>query len=90
MDMVRSMRSNTKLPQYLWFEALKMVVYILNQVPTKAVPKTPFELFKGWKSSLRHIHVWGCPSEVRNSPHYQIVNIGLKHLAVFQSSYERR
>ena len=30
MDMVRSMRSNTKLPQYLWSEALKMAVYILN------------------------------------------------------------
>ncbi|KAL4366702.1 hypothetical protein GQ457_05G014270 [Hibiscus cannabinus] len=26
---------------------------------------TPFELFKGWKPSLRHIRVWGCPSEVR-------------------------
>ena len=31
MDMVRSMRSNTKLPQYLWTEALKMTVYILNR-----------------------------------------------------------
>ena len=47
MDTVRRMRSNTKLPQYLWSEALKTAVYILNQVPTKAVPKTPFELFKG-------------------------------------------
>ena len=64
-DMVRSMRSNTKLPQYLWSEPLKTIVYIFNRVPTKAVPKTPFELFKGWKPSLRHIRVWGCPSEVR-------------------------
>ena len=52
MDMVRSMRSNTKLPQCLWSEALKMALYILNRVPTKVVPKTPFELFKGWQSSL--------------------------------------
>ena len=64
MDMVRSMRSNTKLPQYLWIETLKTVVYILNRVPTKDIYKTPFESFKGWKPSLRHI-VWGCPSEVR-------------------------
>jgi len=42
-----------------------MAVYILNRVPTKAVPKTPFELFKGWKPSLKHMHVWGCPSKVR-------------------------
>ena len=65
MDMVRSMRSNTKLPQYLWTETLKTTVYILNRVPTKAVSKTPFESFKGWKRSLRHIRVLGCPSEVR-------------------------
>ena len=57
MDMVRSMRSNTKLPQYLWSEALKMTLYIFNRVPTKVVPKTPFELFRGWKPSLQHILV---------------------------------
>ena len=64
MDMVRSMRSNIKLPQYLWTETLKTVVYILNQITTKVVSKTPFESFKGWKPSLQHIRVWGCPSEV--------------------------
>ena len=52
MDMVRSMRSNTKLRQFLWTETLKTAVYILNRVPTKAVSKTPFESFKGWKPSL--------------------------------------
>ena len=57
MDMVRSMRSNKKLPQFLWTETLKTAVYILNRVPTKAVSKTPFESFKGWKPSLRHIRV---------------------------------
>ncbi|RVW72007.1 Retrovirus-related Pol polyprotein from transposon TNT 1-94 [Vitis vinifera] len=65
IDMVRSMRSNSKLPESLWTEALKTTVYILNRVPTKAIPKTPFELWKGWKPSLRHICIWGCPSEVR-------------------------
>ena len=64
-DMVRSMISNTNLPLSLWNEALKTATYILNRVPTKAVFKTPFELWKGWKSSLRHVHVWGCPAEVR-------------------------
>jgi transposase InsO family protein len=65
LDMVRSMLSSSNLPKSLWTEALKTTVYILNRVPTKAVPKTPFELWKGWKPSLRHMRVWGCPSEVR-------------------------
>jgi len=65
LDMVRSMLSSSKLPKFLWTEALKTAVYILNRVPTKAVEKTPFELMKGWKPSLRHMRIWGCPSEVR-------------------------
>lgn len=66
MDMVRSMlSSNPNLPKSLWTEALKTSVYILNRVPTKAVSKTPFELWKGWKPSLQHVRIWGCPSEVR-------------------------
>jgi transposase InsO family protein len=65
MDMVRSMLSNFELPLFLLSEALKTAVYVLNRVPSKAVPKTPFELWKGWKPSLNHIHIWGCPAEVR-------------------------
>ena len=49
----------------MWTEALKTTMYTLNRVSTKVVPKTPFELWKGWKSSLQHIRIWGCPSEVR-------------------------
>ncbi|KAJ9692948.1 hypothetical protein PVL29_011870 [Vitis rotundifolia] len=65
LDMVRSMLSSSKLPKFLWTEALKTAVYILNRVPTKAIPKTPFELLKGWKPSLWHMRVWGCSSKVR-------------------------
>ena len=57
MDMVRSMLNSSKLSRFSWTEALKRSMYILNRVPTKAVPETPFELFKGWKPSLYHIRV---------------------------------
>ena len=70
MDMVRSMLSNSSLPLSLWMEALKTSVYLLNRIPSKAVPKTPFELWTGRKPSLRHLHVWGCPAEARvYNPH---------------------
>ena len=65
MDMVRSMTSSTNVPNFLWSEALKTAMYILNRVPSKAVPTTPFELWTGRKPSLRHLHVWGCPAEAR-------------------------
>ena len=44
MDMVMSMVSNTTLLKSIGDEALKMAMHILNRVPPKAVPKTPFEL----------------------------------------------
>ncbi|KAG7564986.1 Integrase catalytic core [Arabidopsis suecica] len=70
MDMVRSMLSNSSLPLSLWIYALKTATYVLNRVPSKAVPKTPFELWTGRKPSLRHLRVWGCPAEVKSyNPH---------------------
>ncbi|KAF7812745.1 Retrovirus-related Pol polyprotein from transposon TNT 1-94 [Senna tora] len=70
LDMVRSMMSNSKLSIFLWREALKTAVYIQNRVLTKAISKTPFEIWKGWKPSLNHMRVWGCPAEVRvYNPH---------------------
>ena len=65
MEMVRSMISRTNLPGFLWGEALKTALYILNRVPTKVVPLTPFELWIGRKPSLNHLKVWGCPAEVK-------------------------
>jgi hypothetical protein len=44
LDMVRSVLSDTTLSEFLWGEALKTTMYILNRVPSKSVPKTPFEL----------------------------------------------
>ena len=36
----------------------------MNIVPSKAVQKTPIELWCGRKPSLRHYRVWGCPAHV--------------------------
>jgi hypothetical protein len=65
MHMVRSMLSYSNLLVKLWMEALKTVVHILNRVPSKTVPKTPYELWVGRKPSLRHLRVWGCRAEAK-------------------------
>ena len=70
MDMVRSMLNHSTVPLSLWMHALKTAAYLLNRVPSKAIPKTPYELWTGRKPSLRHLHVWGCQAEVRiYNPH---------------------
>jgi hypothetical protein len=58
MDMVRSIVSYSTLPISLWMKALKTDVHILNRVPSKSVPKTPYELWTGRKSTLNYLHVW--------------------------------
>ena len=55
-DMVRSMINQSTLPESLKGEALKIVAYILNRVPTKAAIKTPYELWTCRKPSLKHLH----------------------------------
>jgi len=41
MEMVRIMINYSNVPLSLWMYALKSAAYLLNRIPTKAVPKTP-------------------------------------------------
>lgn len=66
MEMIRSMMSNSSLPKSLLMYALSIGVYLLNQDPIKANPETLFELWTRRKPSLRHLHIWGCPTETRS------------------------
>jgi hypothetical protein len=46
-------------------EALKNAIHILNRVPSKLVPKTPYGLWTGREPSLKHLRVWGSPTEAK-------------------------
>jgi hypothetical protein len=46
-------------------EALKIAIHILNRVPSKSVLKTLYELWTGRVPSLRHLRVWGSPTEAK-------------------------
>jgi hypothetical protein len=65
MDMVRSMLTYSTLSISLWMEALKTTVHILNPVPSKSVPKTPYEIWTGRKPTLNYLHVWSCSAEAK-------------------------
>jgi hypothetical protein len=65
MDMVRSMLSYSMLQISLQMEALKTAVHILNRVPSKSVPKTPYEIWTDRKPTLNYLHVCDCPTEAK-------------------------
>jgi hypothetical protein len=46
-------------------EALKTDIHILNRVPSKSVPKTSYELWIGRVPSLKHLRLWGSPTEAK-------------------------
>ncbi|KAL8135558.1 hypothetical protein AgCh_010263 [Apium graveolens] len=41
--------------------------YLLNMVPSKSVPQTPYEIWKERKPSLKHVKIWGCPAYVKHA-----------------------
>ena len=86
LDMVRCMLSHSSLLDFLWGDTIKTAVYILNQVPSKSVAKTPYELMTGKKPTLKHFHVWGCKAEVRPyNP--QLKKLDLKTISGFFIGY---
>ncbi|KAL5578149.1 hypothetical protein UlMin_019848 [Ulmus minor] len=65
--MMRSMLSDASLPKSFWGYALQTAAYLINRIPSKSIPKTPFELWTGHKPSLRHIRIWGCRAHVKKA-----------------------
>jgi hypothetical protein len=68
MYMVRCVLSNSTLPLSLWMEALKTAAHIINHVPSKSIPKDPYEL---WTRRKPSINIFMC-RVVRQKPKYLI------------------
>nr|GEX60086.1 zinc finger, CCHC-type [Tanacetum cinerariifolium] len=61
MSTTRCMMKATSMPQNFWAEAVKHAIYILNNVPTKALEDiTPYEAIKQRKSNLGNLRIFGC------------------------------
>ena len=65
MDMVRSMMSFTDLSLYFWRHTLLTTIHLLNKVPSKSVPTTPYKIWVGKKSSLDYLKTWRCLTYVK-------------------------
>ncbi|KAM1489289.1 hypothetical protein ACFXTO_032570 [Malus domestica] len=63
--MVHSMMSSVDLPMPFWGYTLHTAAYLLNAVPSKSVPQTPYEIWYGKKPSLKHLKIWGCTAYVK-------------------------
>ena len=57
MEMVWCMIVHSTLPKFLWGDALRTTTYVLNQVTSKSVKKTPYEMMYGKKPSMKYFYV---------------------------------
>ncbi|KAK4384341.1 Retrovirus-related Pol polyprotein from transposon TNT 1-94 [Sesamum angolense] len=59
LEMARSMMAQANLPISFWGDAILTASYILNRVPSKSIPSTPYELWHGRKPNLEGLRHGG-------------------------------
>lgn len=64
VEMARCMLLSSRLPEYLWGEAINTAVYLRNRSPTNLLLCTPYEAWSGRKPSVNHLRVFGCKAVV--------------------------
>jgi len=66
--MARTLLNDTNLPKYFWVEAVNNACYIMNKALIRPIlKKTPYELYKGRKPNISHLHVFWCKCFVLNN-----------------------
>ena len=61
--------AQANLPISFWGDALLTAAYVLNRVPSKSVPTTPYELGNGKKLNLEGLRPWGFAGYIHNTSH---------------------
>jgi len=67
-EMARTLLNDTNLPKYFSAEFVNTTCYIMNRALIRPIlKKTPYELYKGRKPNIYHLHVFGCKCFVLNN-----------------------
>ncbi|GJR99519.1 retrovirus-related pol polyprotein from transposon TNT 1-94 [Tanacetum coccineum] len=70
-EMARTLLNEQSIPQKFWCNAVDTSTYILNRILIRHfLGKTPYELFKGKKTSLEHFKVLGSKCFILNTKDY--------------------
>ena len=56
----RTMLEEKKLPTYFWEEAINTACFTQNCTLINRHGVTPYQMLKGKKPSLKHLHIFGC------------------------------
>lgn len=62
VEMTRCMLDEGRVSNNMWMEALQTACYIRNRCESRAVGKSPFEIFWGIKPNMQHVRAFNCPA----------------------------
>lgn len=63
-EMATCMLADAGMEKRFWGEAILTATYLQNRLPSRSIPKTPFELWWGRKPELSHLRVFGSKAYV--------------------------
>jgi len=67
-ERARTLLNETKQPKYFRADVVSIICYTLNRVLIRPIlKKTPYELYKGRKTNISHLRVFGCKCFVLNN-----------------------
>ncbi|GJS28140.1 putative ribonuclease H-like domain-containing protein [Tanacetum coccineum] len=68
IETTRTMLADSKLPTTFWAEAVSTTCYVQNRaLVVKPLNKTPYELFRGFKTALSFMRPFGCHVTILNT-----------------------
>ena len=62
----------TNLSISFWGLVLETTMLILNRVPSKSVPSSPYEIWKGRKPNLKYLKIWCYSAYVKRNFGYKL------------------
>jgi Integrase core domain len=67
LEVTRSLMFQSKIPKYLWSDAILTATYLINRLPSVVLEyKSPLETLNNQKISLNHLRIFGCTCFVYN------------------------
>ena len=68
--------SQSNLSISFWGYTLETATFLLNRIPSKAVEKTPYEIWNGKTPSLSFLKIWGCETYVKRQISDKLLFVG--------------
>jgi len=79
IEMAREMLNEKEVLQVFWADAISTASYISNRAYIRSkLRKNPYELYKGRKPNIIHLHIFGCKCFIHNNAKENLGKFDLK------------